>query len=613
MRQKYRSENIIFRDLKGQVTVPNFQRKLVWSKSEKKEFIKTLHNGYPFGSILVYQYEENKSDKKYTLIDGLQRYTTILEFEKEPETYLNFDVYAAEILTTIDDENTLSPSTKRKLETEIKNSISSMISEGDYKNDPLLLHELLKKSCSEIGIDIEDKLKQIVPIQSEIARHVDGYLNIDNIHVPTIFFTGDENELANVFENLNRGGKKLTKYQVFAAQWSNYLLKLSQEKYSKEIIDRVINRYNNLIDQREVDIEGYDEGEIRRTRQINLSEFCYGLGEIILENINIFWNSHNEDLANVIGYSTMAIVLNIDLRKLNKIIDKKDLFEDANLIEELIKEIVEVYSDINNHFKNILKYPGSTDRYENQSAKNYQILSFFASLWSTRFEDIEDYNELTGKLKRKSKYSRNYKIIKKNFIAHYINDIYSGYWSGTGDSKVNSIRENKGLRYRTKIERERLESVLYDWWKERQQSPSINFDANSRTLIVIQSYYDEGNYENETYELEHVIPKKHLQDIYRSRNIPGGTLGNLMLLEKSLNRLKKELSIYDTSNEYTKIDREKLNNRFYPSESEFNAMKKEIESDSSDMENLKRIINNRGSDIINNLLDSMVRKGDLID
>ena len=175
----------------------------------------------------------------------------------------------------------------------------------------MLLYELLKGSCETLDINLEDsnKMSSIIKTQKQIEQYVDGYLNIDNIHIPTIYFTGDENELADVFENLNKGGKKLTKYQVFAAQWSKYLLKMDKEKYGNKIIDRVIDRYNNLTDQREVDIEGYDEADIRNTREINLSEFCYGLGVIILESMDVFWQKDNEDLANTIGYSSIAIVL----------------------------------------------------------------------------------------------------------------------------------------------------------------------------------------------------------------------------------------------------------------------------------------------------------------
>ncbi len=61
---------------------------------------------------------------------------------------------------------------------------------------------------------------------------------------PAFFFTGDKSELPEVFANVNLGGKKLTKYQVFAAQWNRYKVQLSQEKYSNEILERTISAMN---------------------------------------------------------------------------------------------------------------------------------------------------------------------------------------------------------------------------------------------------------------------------------------------------------------------------------------------------------------------------------
>ena len=51
---KYKIETKSFSDLDKTLILPSFQRKLVWSKTEKKNFIETLHRGHPFGSILVY-------------------------------------------------------------------------------------------------------------------------------------------------------------------------------------------------------------------------------------------------------------------------------------------------------------------------------------------------------------------------------------------------------------------------------------------------------------------------------------------------------------------------------------------------------------------------------
>ena len=65
----YKNDDSRFSELEKNVVLPTFQRKLVWSKAQKKSFINTLHEGFPFGSILVYRYPDAD---KLSLIDGLQ-------------------------------------------------------------------------------------------------------------------------------------------------------------------------------------------------------------------------------------------------------------------------------------------------------------------------------------------------------------------------------------------------------------------------------------------------------------------------------------------------------------------------------------------------------------
>ena len=55
MSYKYRIDNLLFTELQKNAVVPKFQRKLVWSNIEKKNFITTLSNGHPFGSKLIYK------------------------------------------------------------------------------------------------------------------------------------------------------------------------------------------------------------------------------------------------------------------------------------------------------------------------------------------------------------------------------------------------------------------------------------------------------------------------------------------------------------------------------------------------------------------------------
>lgn len=615
MAEKYDVKMTNFSQLENEVTVPKFQRRLVWTKREKKEFIETLHNGYPFGSILIYEYDEDKGkDRKYTLIDGLQRYSTIMEFKKDPQEYVDFTNSIEDITNILAKKEEIAASTKKKLSYDIERIIIEMVKDKRNKNDPLYLSSRIEELVKQLGISIDNEdLMSIIKIQPEIFIEVEGYLNIDNIQVPTIIFLGNESELAVVFENLNKGGKKLSKYQVFAAQWSNTEIQLKKEKYSLKILNKVIERYNRLNDSREVEIEDFDEIDMKEKATINLPEFCYGLGQLILETMYVFWDTENtdldknEDLANTIGYSTVALVLDVELRSLHKIIDKKEVFSNSYLIEDMVEKIIEEYNFINSYFSNYLRYPGKNkERYESSITTNYQILSFFITLWSIKYKSI-DYDEIKireqKEIQKNSRYSRRYKLAKENFIKYYIHDLYSGYWSGTGDAKVDKIKANKGERYVNDLSFNTLENTLNNWWIDKQQNPRINFDQHSKSLLVIYTNYNKSDYSELDYELEHVFPRKKLRKIYKEgKGVPAGTLGNMMFLEKGENRSIQEFSLYDVVKESSILDKDFIDKKYYPSREEFIEVEKEIMEKDYGFSRLREIIDKRGKDIINNLL-----------
>ncbi|MGT2341328.1 hypothetical protein ACVPOQ_10725 [Staphylococcus aureus] len=80
-------------------------------------------------------------------------------------------------------------------------------------------------------------MKQIrddIIIQSDVITYFNNQLDISNVRIPCIFFEEKTDELAEVFQRLNSGGKKLSKYQVFAAHWDRYEVELGDLKYSDE-------------------------------------------------------------------------------------------------------------------------------------------------------------------------------------------------------------------------------------------------------------------------------------------------------------------------------------------------------------------------------------------
>ena len=159
----------------------------------------------------------------------------------------------------------------------------------------------------------------------------------------------------------------------------------------------------------------------------------------------------------------------------------------------------------------MLTIPGisNTDKYYGgQVASDFQLLSFFGSLWSTKYMDLKE-----GKLEVISKYKTHYNIIEKNLIKYFVYDIVVGRWSGTGDSKLDNIVIDGENYYLNPLKKSRFEQVLLDWHEDIIGRNSINFEPVSKMLYTVLSSFYASYYTENKYESEHVIARKYISQM----------------------------------------------------------------------------------------------------
>lgn len=601
---KYKIENLSFPELEKRAVVPKFQRKLVWSTKEKESFIETLSKGYPFGAILIYKYE---NDEKYSIIDGLQRYTTIRDYVSNPEKYIKFDeIVEEDILKRFINTETIPESTQHNVRKKISEIIQLFTKTIPKDKSPTgVFHEMLKKEVPEFFSGIELKqYQELERITNKIMNKINNHLNVESLPIPTIIFTGEVEELATVFENLNRGGKKLSKYQVFAAQWSKHELKLAETPLNSRILDITIQRYEHLIESRKVEINNFNREEMLENKTINIAEFCYALGKLITEKMFVFWDKENEDTANQIGYSTLALVFGIKNKDMNTLVNYFDKLENPAFIESFVNEIINIYRDINDRFASLLKVPGisSDTYYGGRNASDFQLLSFFGSLWSTKFGNLQN-----GELAIQPGYKVNYERIERNLTKYFVFDIVNSRWSGTGDSKLDNIVIDGENYYLKELKKSRLEQSLFDWHDEVIGKNSINFEPVSKMLYTVLSSYYVPYYTEKKYDSEHIIARKYINKIRNESNqpIPGGSLGNHMYLDSNNNRRKQEFSLYDMEKVGYKLEDSFVSYQSYPSRKEFGDIKLELHRSNGDYDQLVKTIERRGEYLINDLVSKL--------
>lgn len=386
----YRIETINFEDLENQMTIPTYQRPLVWSKSQKAAFIDNISRGFPFGSLLLYKYD---NAEQYSLIDGQQRFSTLREYQRHPEEYFPIESNSAkqiDSLMALSGAAQQSEDARTKLRNQFISAIKEMLHLHATKRN--LPGSYLAQQIKEIYPACSDgHMLEIVDIQVELITALDKYVNLSTLQIPCVFFTGDKSELPEVFANVNLGGRKLTKYQVFAAQWNRYQVQLSPEPYSDDILERTISRYEALTEDRDgLEIEDFSAEEMRRERIVTLPEFCHALGELVISRCRACWPdkaAEQDDTVDTIGYNTLAIAFGL---RPQEIAGKKegpqglpDVFANAGFednpaaTEHLVKCMLAEYDEINGRFAKFLK---------NQAAeKHTRPLNLAASYNFSRF------------------------------------------------------------------------------------------------------------------------------------------------------------------------------------------------------------------------------------
>lgn len=541
----YRIETRTFEELQNKLKLPTFQRALVWSNNQKKEFFNTLRDGYPFGSILLYEYE---NDSKYSLIDGLQRYTTMQDFKNNPTSYIEFDEFTEKVANLYKDA---SDSTYAEVNNYAKDILLEIIEQNIDPNQKNASATLLSKKVADKFpvLNDQDLRDEITDIQQSVNEFFNDQINISKVKIPCIIFEGEEIELADVFQRLNSGGKKLSKYQVFAAHWDRYNIKLSNNEYSERILTNVIERYQNLNNDRGILIENFDPQEMKETREINLSEFCYGLGKIISEELNVFFEKTNEDICNELGFQTMLMVFDIPTTKMNTLPNKHKFLKTSNNIELLIRNIISIYKMINNKFDNnfTLSVISRKKKHETKSFTRLQIMSFFASLWQVSYtiKLDESNNSMETKTLKSSK--KNKEIILNNIVSYAIYDVIRNYWSGTGDRKLMDIYINKNNKYMKSLSKEVFRHELLRWNEDSTYKNSVNIQSDEKMIIAFIANHAKNFYEklNDNLDYEHIFSRKLYKTHSDNHNIPAGSLGNVMLLDENLNRKKKDKFLYE--------------------------------------------------------------------
>ena len=511
----------------SRIKLPQFQRKLVWSKNKKDRFIETLHEGLPFGSILVYPENQNP-DARLLIIDGQQRLSTIREFSKNRIKFwkpLNQTEYDASL-----------------------NRINRLL-DPNAQIDSRSFDELLSAD-EDIQFDWVNEIegsetrKAVRNELEHIKRCMRDYIDLTHLSIPAIKFIGERTRIADVFSRLNQGGVALSKYEVFSAAWIHTEIKLDQSPLQCEMLANVKDYYASMSDHAVFDLDGFSEDELTQNRVVTLAELAIALGMYVKSHLKALAPQTDNKVVEL-GFGLLGVAADLDNRKLNQLIDHSKAIQ-TNL-ETILDKTERICTNLQDTFAKILKVVKSNknDEYAQGISTSFKTLSYFAALWNLDPE------------------SNSYRNSLRNIKAYYLYDALTGAWGSAGDQRLLEYQDAHRKRdYLSPITQEDF-IAAFNQWISSITPGGIYFSKETKAIITIHanlSYLATAVPNGENFELEHIIARKFFNDTERDvqKKLCGNSLGNCMFLPKGLNNQKKIKTLYEVNEDerYSKLIQE---------------------------------------------------------
>lgn len=538
----------------SKVTIPEFQRRLVWSKTRRKELINSIKQGFPFGSVLLYEdvargYEKNDGKKYFSLIDGLQRTQALKSYVEHQNGYferadLN-DEFVDGIALQLGKTSADYKDRIRQAVVDWVKGRKSYDAQAGWRKDSLvlaLIDNVLRYSKDSIlyknvyfDLNNNDKLTNLLgqflnAVSNEVKLVLDA-------KVPVLVFSGASKQLPEIFERLNSKGTVLSRYEIFAAQWIDSRRRIS----NPEIISAIWKKYESLEEEGftlEISEDAQDE-EARKNRVYTLFDYLFGFGHYLSDKYPLMFKPVKDDRPSSSGFNLVTACVGLHVGDMADLPDKIANYD----LTELEGCLLESVRFVNKILKPIL----SAKRFASKPPVIYHselmIVSIIASAFQVRYSlmDLTDNPD----------WKKDRRILKRQLLMHYLYDILHDDWRGSGDSKL--FDTVKSLRYLQNKPPtiSRWQQVLDDWYLATQNDYVHDNDAKrhvreSRSEYLLLRFIFSNRIENEkTFHIEHIIPIRNLQDrMTKGEQWPINTIGNIALLPRA-GELKDNTHTYD--------------------------------------------------------------------
>lgn len=550
----------------NKLVVPRYQRGVVWKASQKADLIDSIKKGLPFGSILLYQ-DDNKNNSR--IIDGLQRSNTIYEFIENPAKFFNeddIDENVIEELYNLAGVNSSKESVKNKMIEVIINWIKE-----DYKTMDAI-KEIQYNECSEKLANefptLQGKEKDVTKIiKPMLYSYKQICTTMAEAKIPAIVIKGDEDSLPIIFERINSKGSQLTKWQIYAATWSDDKIILHNEL--KRIVEFNKKRYEAQNIENNIEIENFDPITFAKKNELSTFELMFGFGKMISANYpHLFSNTKQINEVDSVGFNLINACLglrNSEIKNLNK--NLVDIIGNDDEINRFLQEVINCIDIVDRVVAITTKFKSNVRNNSTPIHTEMQICSMIASVFINKFMnyEISSDDQIINKEVHLDSFNKDWKNYIKDFrqnaIKTYLIDTIQTNWRGSGDKKLNNVILNKEY-YTRNIEKQDVLTILKIWHEnvksERKEYQKVQSPKEAERIILNIIYSNiltaAEQIGDEYFDIEHIATKERMKKIMSKINksrttlrLPLSSIGNLCFLPENLNRGKRDKTIYQSN------------------------------------------------------------------
>ena len=569
-RLKYEIMNKTYSQIKDLVSLPKFQRDFVWGRKKQEEFIETIKSGLPIGTLLLSYRGENQ----YSIVDGRQRMTTLKNYDTNSFSYFKLEDISDEIIENLltkssqikIDFNNFNAQSKEQVKIKIRQIIYENIKSSEKSRRDVLFIEIRNSLFKEIPILGSDK-DFVDENLVEMIRDFSIKTNIDNIQIPAILFKGSNDEIVEAFINLNQKGTKLSKYDIFAAEWQKYEYVVKDDA----ILNFVVEKYKAHA-KLGIEIEGFDEDKFLNESKVNIYEYAYAVSKVIKSSAKILFNYDNNDETETnndsIGFSILTGIFNISNKDMHNLPESIKSYNQE--LKQIKDKIIETVANVESILKVWIQLP--TNKKTNLTCHSeLQIASYIITLFKLK------YSFKDGKIINNVNTKDDENKFKRNLHKHYIYDILRGYWSGSGDTKLDNITsEISKSPYFGDVQKELFIQIIDEWLNVQNSKSTSSISQESKLFLnyVLVSKIKNQIYDIENLDFDHIVPRNRFKKILgNSDKVPVSSINNIALIPSFDNRRKRDKTYYELERDnssLTKLVPQMLELHSYPARDEIN-------------------------------------------